>query len=200
MHISAVLLDMDGTIWENPVDWRQVRRELGLELDGRPIYSQLAELSPSQRAAGEAVLRRHEARGVAEGWLRPGTDELLAFLRRLGIRCALVTNNSRRSVAGVLQRHHLKFDLIHTRDHGAMKPAPEALLAPLAQLGVPPAQACVVGDSHLDLWAAQRAGVAAAILVAPRPWMQPLFPTQFQAHLAQDLSQVREILAQLISS
>jgi phosphoglycolate phosphatase-like HAD superfamily hydrolase len=34
--IRAVLFDLDGTLWENPVRWDELRRELGLPPDGPP--------------------------------------------------------------------------------------------------------------------------------------------------------------------
>jgi len=194
MALKAVLFDMDGTIWDNPVDWAQVRAELGLGMDGRPIAHHLVKLPPEERARGERILRAYEAQGVANGRPVPGARELIEFLHGRGVACALVTNNSRRSAMGVLGRHPLPFDRVFTREDIPMKPDPGAFLIPLAELGVPPQEACVVGDSHLDLIAAGKADVAEIILVSPRDWMRPLFPPGCQFHEAKDLLQVKEIL------
>ncbi|MCR4391986.1 MAG: HAD family hydrolase [Candidatus Acetothermia bacterium] len=198
MAIRAALIDMDGTIWVSPVRMAEVRRELGLPEDGRPLLVQLAELPPEEQARGIQVLRRHEARAVALGALRPGTGELLAFLRGRGVKCVLVTNNSRESATAVLARSGLPFNLVFTRDNGPMKPAPAAFLQPLEELGVLPAEAVVIGDSHFDLIAAHEAGIAQVILVRPEEWMRPFFPPEASYHEVQDLAEARDLLARWV--
>jgi HAD superfamily hydrolase (TIGR01549 family) len=198
MGIRAVLLDMDGTIWDSPVDWAEVRRRVGLGPDPYPILHHLRRLPPEQREEKERVLLAAEAEGVARGRLAPGAVELLAWLRDRDIKTALVTNNSRTSLEAVLARHPLDFDRTFSREEIPLKPDPGAFLVPLAALGVPPGEACVVGDSHLDLIAADRAGVAEVVLVSPREWMRPLFPDRGRFHEARDLWEVREILARLL--
>jgi HAD superfamily hydrolase (TIGR01549 family) len=195
MAIRAVLLDMDGTIWESPVDWAEVRRELGVPLDSRPIMEHLSALPADKRRRGERILRWYEARAVEHGALRPGAKELMAFLIQRGIKCVLVTNNSRQSAAAVLRRHGLDFDLVYTRDDGALKPDPAALLVPLAQLGIPPEEALMIGDSHLDLVAAQQAGIE-AILVAPSQSSRAQFPHDARFQEIRDLWEAENVLAQ----
>ncbi|MBC7093688.1 HAD-IA family hydrolase [Candidatus Bipolaricaulota bacterium] len=198
MAIRAALIDMDGTIWVSPVRVADVRRELGLPQDGRPILHQLAELPPEEQARGIQVLRRHEARAVELGSLHPGAYGLLAFLKERGVKCALVTNNSGASTSAVLARCALPFDLVFTRDDGAMKPDPEAFLGPLAKLGVLPAEAVVIGDSHFDLIAAHEAGIGTVILVRPEEWMRPFFPPEASYHEVQDLAEARDLLARWV--
>jgi hypothetical protein len=41
MTICMTLFDVDGTIWDAPIDWLAVRCELGLPVDGRLIYMHL---------------------------------------------------------------------------------------------------------------------------------------------------------------
>jgi FMN phosphatase YigB (HAD superfamily) len=47
--IRAVLFDLDGTLWENPVRWDELRRELGLPPDGLPIYWHISRLPEGKR-------------------------------------------------------------------------------------------------------------------------------------------------------
>ena len=200
MALKAVLFDMDGTIWDSPVDWAKVLAELGIRVDGRPIAQHLAKLPPEERARGERILHAYEAQGVANGRPVPGAGELIEFLRGCGVACVLVTNNSRQSAMGVLRRHPLPFDRVFTREEIPMKPDPRAFLIPLSELGVPPQEACVVGDSHLDLIAASKANVAEIILVSPRDWMRPLFPPGARFREVTDLYAARDVLAELLTS
>jgi len=197
--IRAVLFDLDGTLWENPVRWDELRRELGLPPDGLPIYWHISRLPKEKREEAEARLREKEAEGVRFGRLKPGALELLEFLRSRGVSCVLVTNNSRESAEGVLRLHPLPFDLVWTREDGALKPDPEAFLGPLRRLGVLPQEAAVVGDSHLDLLAAHAAGIRAVILVNPAAWMRRFFPTDALFEEAETLAQVKAWLSSLLS-
>ncbi|MCS7240415.1 MAG: HAD family phosphatase [Candidatus Bipolaricaulota bacterium] len=193
--LQVVLFDLDGTLWENPVRWDELRRELGLPPDGLPIYWHIARLPPGERERAEARLREREAEGVRRGQLKPGAWELLRFLREKGVRRVLVTNNSRESAAEVLRAFPLPFDLVWTREDGALKPDAEAFLGPLRKLGIVPEAAAVVGDSHLDLQAAHAAGIPCVILVAPRAWMRPFFPPEARFLEAQTLAEVQSLLA-----
>lgn len=180
--------------------WDELRRELGLPPDGLPIYWHIAQLPEAERKQAEARLREKEAEGVRFGRLKPGTRELLEFLHAREVYCILVTNNSRESAEGVLQDYPLPFDLVWTREDGALKPDPEAFLGPLRRLGISPEEAAVVGDSHLDLQAAHAAGIRTVILVKPAPWMRRFFPKDAQFQEAEDLAQVKAWLSKLFLS
>ncbi|HEC63386.1 MAG TPA: HAD family phosphatase [Candidatus Acetothermia bacterium] len=197
--VRAVLLDMDGTLWHNPVNWMALREELGLGVDHLPISYHLARLPPADRAAGERRLREAEAQGVSQGRPVPRARELVEFLVARGVKCALVTNNSRESVDGVLARCPLPLDAVFSREDIPLKPDPEAFLLPLRKLGVGPEEACVIGDSHLDLLAAHRAGIGRVILVAPQGWMRALFPPGARFQEVRDLWEAREVLAELLT-
>jgi len=198
MVIRAVLLDMDGTIWDNPVDWAQVRAWVGIPPGPEPILHHLRKLPPQERAEKERVLQEAESRGTTQGRLVPGAVELLDWLRGKGILTALVTNNSRASLQAVLARHPLPFDKAFSREDIPLKPDPGAFRVPLQELQVSPREACVVGDSHMDLIAASRAGVAVVVLVAPRGWMRPFFPPGARFHEVGDLFEARKVLSRLI--
>jgi len=198
MAIRVALFDMDGTIWNAPIDWPRLRQEIGLPLDSRPILHHLKEMPRHEQDRGRRILERHEACGVANGELIPGTHELLRLLKTRQIKCALVSNNSRRSVDAVLTRHGLPFDAVMTRDDGVFKPYPEAFLAALQQLRARPDEAVVVGDTHLDLLAAHRAQIEEIILVGTKGWAKALLPEDVLYHDAADLFEVRAIIIRLL--
>ncbi len=198
MTIRVALFDMDGTIWDSPIDWLAVRREIGLPVDGRSIYMQLMDLAPQEQGRGIQILECHEALGIEKGTLVPGTEELLRCLKDAGVKCALITNNSRRSVESVLGRHPLSFDLVLSRDDGALKPDPQAFLSALEKLCARPDEALAIGDAHLDLIAAERAGIREFILVGSKPWVHDLLPVGVPHHKAVDLIEARAIIMRLL--
>ena len=198
MTIRAALFDMDGTIWDAPIDWLAVRREIDLPVDGRPIYAQLMELPQPERERGIEILERYEALGAKNGNLVSGTKELLAYLHDAQIRCALVTNNSRKSVKRVLEGNHLTFDIVLSRDDGALKPDPQAFTSALEKLDVSPDEAIALGDTHLDLIASDKAGIAQFILVGDSHWIRDRLPAGIPHHRAADLVEARGIITRLL--
>ncbi len=189
---------MDGTIWDSPIDWASLRSSLALPDDGIPIVEHLRRAPSHTRARGLALLEEQEAYGVACGRLMPGTRELMELLARCRLRSALVTNNSRASVCKVLSQFKLRFDLIVSRDEIPMKPAAEAFLGPLRELGCTPQEAVAIGDSHLDVLAAQAAGVAHMILVAPKDWARRMLPADAPFTEVPHLEEARRTLERML--
>jgi len=198
MRLQAVLFDMDGTLYDAPVDWTEVRREMGLPRDGRAILDQLGERPPAERSQGLSVLHRFEAHGARNGTLIDGANELLTSLHVRGVRCALVTNNSRLSVDTVLQSHPLPVDAVVCRDDGPTKPAPNLFTYALARLEVRPEEAVAVGDAHYDYLGARAAGIQEVILVGLSPWMRDQLPPDAGYRAATDLREVGRLLGSLM--
>lgn len=198
MGIKVILLDMDGTIWDSPVDWAEVRRAIGLPEDGVPIMDHLKRADAATRARGLATLEAFEHRGASEGVLMPGTRELMTFIRHRGLQAILVTNNSARSTQAVLAATGLRFDLVVTREDNPMKPSPEAFLTPLSQVGARPTEAVAIGDTHLDVAAAAAAELHHAFLVAPRAWARRWVPEGAGYTVVEDLHEARRALSALL--
>jgi len=154
----ALLFDMDGTLTEPMLDFDRIKLEMGIP--GRPILETLATMASADRAAAEAVLHRHEERAALESTLNRGCEDLLDWVRRQSIKTALITRNSRVSVERVLSRHPMTFDVLITREDvgGKFKPNPAPLLTACEKLGVSPADAWMIGDSHYDVGAGLAAG------------------------------------------
>jgi len=198
MGIRAALIDMDGTIFDSKIDWLRLRDQIRIPWDGRAILAQLADAAPDVRERGLALLEDAERDGAENGELIPGTHDLLDLLRRRLIRCALITNNSRRSAETVLRRYALPFDMVLTRDDGPTKPDPTGFTRALAELQAAPQEAVAIGDAHLDLIAAHRAGIEEIILVGTPLRMREHIPPDVSFRAAMDLAEVREILGELL--
>jgi phosphoglycolate phosphatase len=183
---------MDGTLYNTRLSFRSLRQEMGLSSDGEPILVQLERLPSHQRALGVERLLDAESQGASRGDLFPGAAELLDWLNARGVACALITNNSRRSLHTVLRRHPLPFHLTLSRDDGPMKPSPELYLRALDRFGVPPYRAMAIGDSLLDVQAAHRAGLRRIHLV--HATAETKIPLEVEVTVSEDLVQLRERL------
>lgn len=198
-HVSCALFDMDGTLYDTGLDFHALRRDLGLPSDGEPILAQLEALPIPLRDAGVERLHAAEAEGAANGRLLPGASALVAWLHECDIRCALITNNSRRSLETVIHRLPLDFDLTLSRDDGLMKPHPALFSRALQHFGLSPDQAVAIGDSALDARAAHAAGIRSVYLVHLSPHAAGQVPESIPYVAAGNLDELRRHLQARLS-
>jgi HAD superfamily hydrolase (TIGR01549 family) len=165
--IRGVIFDLDGTLFDADYDWPAIRGELGASRSDGTILDYLQTLPPEQAREKRALLEGIEDQATRTGRLKPAALELLADLRRKGMKLALVTNNRESNARHVLERFQLGFDAVLTRDDGWYKPSGEPLLQAARRLELPPGRLAAVGDNDLDLRAARSAGVALAVIVSP---------------------------------
>jgi HAD superfamily hydrolase (TIGR01549 family) len=185
----ALLFDMDGTLTEPVIDFVALKTEMGIALE-RPILEALADMPADARRMAEEVLHRHEEIAATGSRLNPGCDELIEWVRSRRMPTALITRNSRRSAACVLERHGLSFDVLITREDGKFKPDPAPLLHACERLGVAPRQAWMIGDGSHDVHAGINAGV-------PTVWISHGRERDFPGVPWQTVPGLRELLAVL---
>ena len=179
MPYKALIWDVDGTLISTKRLYPEAYRRalapyVGRELSDDEMFRvpSRSELRFLRAHAGEyydeclRAFQRHyaELHETHFGGIYPGVLETLAELRRRGIPMGIVTGKSRHSyevssaIAGLGQ-----FDvLVMDDDVSEPKPHPEGILATLAGLKIPAADALYVGDSITDVIAAHEAGTAAA--------------------------------------
>ena len=172
MTLKLVIFDLDGTLLEAMLDFNAIRAEIGLP-PAIPILEAIDAMSDADRARARAVLDRHEAAVAEQSRLMPGARELLAHLRKRGIRTAVLTRNSRASVDLAIRRHGLAFDASVARDEHRPKPSPDGVHYLMAACGAGVDETIVVGDYRFDIEAGRNAGVRTiALLSQPKPWAQ----------------------------
>lgn len=96
--------------------------------------------------------------------LYPGVKETLeALARRDDLVLGIATGKSRRGVAHLVERHgwHLLFSTIQTADDAPSKPNPGMIHNALAETGIPPERAAMVGDTTFDMEMSRAAGIYA---------------------------------------
>lgn len=90
-----------------------------------------------------------------------GITETLSSLSALGIRASVLSNKP--DVAAVAVVSHFfggSFELVRGGREGVpLKPAPDALLSMLRELGITPDECLFVGDTSVDILTAKNAGV-----------------------------------------
>jgi len=191
MTLKLVVFDLDGTLLEPALDFDAIRAEIGLPPD-TTILEAMDTLSEAERARAGAILDRHEAEAADRSRLMPGAGELLDWLRARGIRTAVLTRNSRRSVERACRRHGLRFSAVVARGDHVPKPSPVGVRHLMSTLGTEPEETIVVGDFRFDVEAGAAAGCRTIALVAdPAPgWASEA------TWIAADLAGVRRILSE----
>jgi len=95
--VKGVVFDLDGTLVTSELDFDRLRAEAGVP-PGVPVLEYLETAGPQERRRVRAVLLAHERRAAERCDLLPGVRQVLEHLRRLGLKLALLTRNSRASV------------------------------------------------------------------------------------------------------
>lgn len=176
-RVRAIIFDLDGTVVEAPYDWKEIRRQMGI--DQASILSTLNGLKGPEKLQKLRLLDKFEKEATQKATLKEGIKDFLCFLKQRGLRIALVTNNSRENVDLILSRFGLRFDEVMTRESGLWKPSGAPFLEVMRKLGVRPEECVVIGDSRFDFEAGQEAGVPIIFLFRPKGETSALPGAQF---------------------
>lgn len=179
-NIEAVLFDLDGTLVDSMWMWPQIDKEFlndrgfevpeglkadidGLSMSEDAVYFKKRFNMPDSEDElidiwNNMALHHYEE----DVRLQPGAEEFLYFLRRKGIRMAVVTSNSRVLCEAALRANDVEdyFGAIVTSEdvsHG--KPDPEGYLTAANMLGATPHDCIVFEDLPAGLTAAHEAGM-----------------------------------------
>lgn len=186
--IRAVLIDLDGTMVDSAPDIIEAANRMLLALGGPPMSAALVTsfigngvptlvrrlLAASPTLADAAVghaqsmfYRHYQDTNGRFSRLFPGVLAGLIALQQAGYRIACVTNKPMAYTEALLETFGLDRYLqavVAGDSFAQMKPDPAPLLHACKLLGVPPRDAVMVGDSHVDVEAARAAGMTSYIL------------------------------------
>ena len=169
MAIRGIIFDMDGTLTAPDLEFAKIKQ--AADIGDVDLLDYLRTATGREYVRIHKLLMRFEAGGVASARLNRGARTVLRYLAQHRFPTALLTRNSRKSVAGVCEKLKFKFDLIITREDGPHKPAPEPIWRIAKHWQMRRAELLMVGDYQWDLLCADNAGIPCAVLLngAPPP-------------------------------
>jgi len=181
--IKAVIFDMDNTLLELNVNWKELTNEINYDyFEGKyshlnphkffvAFFSKLFNMltKKQQREVREKRLEK-EIEGLATGTCFPYRGILKSLSKKY--KLAVVSGNYRPTVVKALQkcgyRRFIKV-IVSIDDVPESKPSPLPILTALKKLKVKPENAVYVGDHPDDIRAARNAGTyAIGVLTAKR--------------------------------
>jgi len=184
MDARAWILDVDGTLidsnaahveaWQRAfarhghgITAERIRVEIGKGGD-KLVPSILGDTAEQREGETLRELQTEEFLAIARSRKLPpfpGARELVAELRRRGIRTAIATSSGNEHLEALgrssgLDLAHLTDVLVNADDIEESKPAPDLIVAAVKKVGVPAAECVMVGDTPWDAQACVAAGVA----------------------------------------
>jgi len=179
MKYRAVLFDFDGTLAPSLPLWMKayhlVLGHFGLmlpdaEVRRRCLFKDWSVVAADFGVCSSQELQERVHEGLRHAFLEaqlfPLAKQLVEHCRAHGLQTALVTSSPRTIVIDVIGRLQLRdsFDFVICGDDVAnYKPHPEPVLTALTALKRLPAEAVMVGDSHVDILAGKAAGTSTAL-------------------------------------
>jgi phosphoglycolate phosphatase len=216
--LGAVLFDLDGTLVDSlPTIARAMAaacREHGYEVDpekvipliGAPMADLAGQVTGAPREVAEAIndtyLRIYHDTYIAETPPLLGAEELLRALRAASVPLGVVTNKNHRGGQRMIEVQGWQpyFDSVVGRDTAAApKPAPDPALHALADLGVVPGDAALVGDTEYDMGCGRDAGIARVIGIVDSRTPERLIEAG-ATHIAADLAEVHALFFDTVAA
>lgn len=186
MKIDTVIFDLDGTLLDTLDDLSssvnyaltsyglparspaEVRGFLG---NGIRFLMENAAGSASRNADFEKIFHSFRSHYVEHclDTTKPfsGVMQLLAALKEMGVKMAVVSNKLHPAVQELSERFFKGYISTAVGESSMVrrKPNPDAVLAALKKIGSSPGNAIYVGDSEVDLATAQNAGIPCVLVL-----------------------------------
>lgn len=177
---AGVLLDWDGVIAETSLDFSGIREKY---FDGRrvPLLEAAERLPEERRFQFHRDVEALEVEGADHAVPVPGARELIEWLEAREKPWGIVSRNCRAAIDLAALRCGITLPPVTlSRDHGPVKPDPEALWL-AAEMIAAPAGGCVfVGDFIYDLIGGRRAGMRTILVQRAEddwlPWTDVAYP------------------------
>ncbi|MDH5405003.1 MAG: HAD family hydrolase [Candidatus Aminicenantes bacterium] len=160
---EGIIFDLDGTVTKPYIDFPELKRKIGIPPD-QLILEHMATLEGAQLERADRILEDCEREAAENSVLNDHFREVWSYLKKQGIKTAILTRNSRTCVDMVMRKHRLSFDLVVTREDAPPKPSEAPVLLISQRLSIPPDKLLLIGDVKYDIWAGKAAGVKTVLL------------------------------------
>ena len=167
---SAFVFDLDGTLFDLPVNWKAARKEVGMmagvPMEGVSIFNAIRIITVDDQGLKErlfSVIDSYELPAAENARPIDGSPGLVTWLSSRSKVC-LVTMQGKRACHRVLGRFGLdgRFAAVLTRDDSLERS--QQLEAACSAAGVPPHEALFCGDKLSDLTAGKKLGMFTVIV------------------------------------
>ncbi len=214
MTVKVVIFDLDGTlivyklkVYEAKEVFIKRLSEIGIDLNHISIHTPIIEIIEGINDLEreeifkilDEVFSNFEEEAAEEAELRDHVKEVLLELKKTGVKLAIASNNSMKSVEKSLEKTSIKefFDIIITRnDVIDLKPSEKMITEILRIMKVTNKEAVYIGDTIYDILAARRAGVK-CIAVTGGANSRDLLLSHNPDYLVEDLREIPRIISRL---
>ena len=191
------IFDLDGTLTQpGLIDFDGIKDAIGCPRD-QTIIEFLTSTHGARLQHAWQIIDRYERAGLAHARANPDAHLVLGTLRNWGVRCYVLTRNSRAIARATLHCLGLAPYMRDTigREDARPKPDPDGVHALRARWGCALDRTIMVGDFHFDVRTGAAAGVATAFLTNRRaPVPSPDFPRGHPTHMLHDLRSLLRII------
>ena len=161
-NVKVLGFDLDGTLVKMRLNFKSIRRELGIPEGDTLEYIRSLPKNESRDLLKKLETREKKAAKQAE--IAEGAREILEYCRDAGIKVVVITRNSQEAASLTMEVLDLQVDMIISREDATPKPSPEALHFVLNHYGIEPYQMAYVGDYLYDVQAGNAAGVKTILI------------------------------------
>ena len=161
-HLAALVDSLEREGWSTKVDW-----VYGLTTEGMVKHS--FPKIPDEILEKVVERKRHVLKNyLSKIKVLPGARELLNYLKKKGIKLILITNNTHREIAVLLEQIELTgyFDVVVGREDAQPKPSPHPIIKAIQDINPPLEETIYIGDSDPDIEAAKAAGIRMMLVIA----------------------------------
>ncbi|MGQ4833402.1 MAG: HAD family hydrolase [Candidatus Asgardarchaeia archaeon] len=183
-EIEVIIFDLEGTLVENKIDFLEMKKEIlsvlkekyNINLSEMFLHKRVVEILDFLRDKLDnkkmskifedisKIADKYELVAAKNTVLKRDIKNILSELKKRNIKLALLTNDGKLATEQILNKFNLKefFDIIITRDDmNGLKPNPVGIEKIIKTLNVPKEKCVLVGDSKIDIEAANNAGIIA---------------------------------------
>ncbi|GHP06892.1 hypothetical protein PPROV_000563600 [Pycnococcus provasolii] len=168
-QLVGIVFDMDGTLTRPNLDFKAMYQRCGV-CTSKDLILEIEAMPAEERRRAWEIVDEMEEHAAQTAELMDGVVPLAQFLSSKSIPMALITRNSKASIATFHERLWRPNNLPELkpalcRAFKPTKPAPDALLHIAEQWGAPPHHLLMVGDSPSnDVVSGRRAGAMTALV------------------------------------